>query len=171
MSLAALVERVTNSFYEWKETARGKQPYAIGAVDGSLLAVAGLWETWCRSGAEPVRSFTIITTAANNDLVHLHDRMPVILQPSDYEMWLTGSPAAANELLRSLPAGHLRTWPVTPRINRVGEVDGHVPADLWYARTKQDPSKGERWFFSEREAQAAGWRAPKKQPPARCRRT
>jgi len=114
-----------NSFFEWKKDGKTRRPYAIGLEDGGLMGVAGLWEPWRDpAGRGIIRSFTIITTVANEAMAPLHDRMPVIIAPEDYEIWLTGDPAAAKALLRPCPADRLRLWPVTPRINKAGDLDG-----------------------------------------------
>jgi putative SOS response-associated peptidase YedK len=68
-----------DSFYEWKKTATGKQPYAIALSDRSLMALAGLWENWRSPTGEWVRTFAIITTAPNELCAELHNRMPAIL--------------------------------------------------------------------------------------------
>ncbi len=114
-----------NSFFEWRKLDTVKQPYAIGLSDGALMGVAGLWEAW-RDGTTgtTVRSFTIITTTANELLAPIHDRMPVVIDPAEYQAWLEGEPEAARALLRPYPAERMRLWPVTPRINRVGAIDG-----------------------------------------------
>jgi putative SOS response-associated peptidase YedK len=83
-------------FYEWKKLdAKKKQPYAIAMKDGSLFAFAGLWERWKdRSDGTEHESFTIVTTDPNELMQPLHDRMPVIVKPSDYGRWLDpGNPA------------------------------------------------------------------------------
>ncbi len=113
-----------NSFFEWKATGKLKQPYAIGMSDGSLVGAAGLWETWRDpTSGEVVLSFTIITTAANDAVKLIHDRMPVIIHPDDYECWFAGDNAGAGRLLRPCPPEWLRVWPVSNRINKVGDVD------------------------------------------------
>ena len=67
--------------YDWKKTATGKQPYAIALADRSLMALAGLWETWRSPAGERVRSLAIITTTPNELCAELHNRMPVVLGP------------------------------------------------------------------------------------------
>lgn len=114
-----------NSFFEWTKVDKAKKPYAIGLTDGGLMGVAGLWEPWRDpASGERVRSFTIITTAANETMAPLHDRMPVIIDPADFEAWLSGGQAAAKALIRPCPTGWLRLWAVTPRVNKVGDIDG-----------------------------------------------
>ncbi len=75
-----------SGFYEWKKTGSGKEPYYIHA-GSSLLAFAGLYDHWQKDGDE-IYSYTIITTAANEMMSGLHERMPVILPPAHYEAWL-----------------------------------------------------------------------------------
>ena len=77
-----------DNFYEWKKTATGKQPYAIALPDRRLMALAGLWETWRSPAGERVRSFAIITTTPNELCAELHNRMPVVLKPERWPVWL-----------------------------------------------------------------------------------
>ncbi|MGP0089889.1 MAG: SOS response-associated peptidase [Xanthobacteraceae bacterium] len=85
----------TSGYYEWKPTPTGKQPYYITAVDGSPLSIARLWDQWkdIETG-EPVRSCTIIVTAANAVTGEIHDRMPVVLEPHQIDPWVDGLPEA-----------------------------------------------------------------------------
>jgi putative SOS response-associated peptidase YedK len=82
-----------DNFYEWKKTATGKQPYAIGLEGGRLMGMAGLWETWRSPEGERIRSFTIITTTPNALCAELHNRMPVVLEPSAWPASLGEQPA------------------------------------------------------------------------------
>lgn len=90
---------VADGFYEWKKSGSGKgvtkQPYYIRMRAEGPFAFAGLWETWRGpKGAElatPIQSCTILTTGPNELMQSLHDRMPVILPPDDYAMWLDPS--------------------------------------------------------------------------------
>lgn len=80
---------VADGFYEWQKVGRSKQPYHIALRDGGPLALAGLWESWEPDEAGPPHeSCTIITTQANRLLEPIHNRMPVILDPADYQQWL-----------------------------------------------------------------------------------
>jgi len=79
----------TNGFYEWKKEGKLKQPFLIHRQDGKPFAFAGLWSSWRNPEQEkPVETFTILTTDANDLLRPLHDRMPVILDPKDFDLWL-----------------------------------------------------------------------------------
>jgi putative SOS response-associated peptidase YedK len=106
-----------SGYYEWKPTPTGKRPYYISARDGSVLSFAGLWDEWhdIESG-EVVKSCTIIVTAANDLTGRVHDRMPVVLQ--QFEPWLAS--AAGAELLKPAPEDMLQMWPVSRKVNRVG---------------------------------------------------
>ena len=106
-------------FYEWQKLGKERQPYAVGLADRRLMALAGLWETWRSPAGERVRSFAIVTTAANPEVARLHDRMPVIL-PADAEAaWLDpGTPRAhLRELLAPLPSDQTAVVPVGPAVN------------------------------------------------------
>lgn len=109
-----------DGFYEWTATADGKQPWCIRAVDDGLFALAGLWERWTK-GDVPLETCTILTTSPNATIKPIHDRMPVIVQPADYNLWLD----PLNEDVESLqpvlrPAADtlLRTFPVSRHVNR-----------------------------------------------------
>lgn len=78
-----------SGFYEWKKTNGTKQPHWIHPADEPLFGFAGLWDIWRDDETgERVQSFTIITTGANEKIGKLHDRMPVILSPDEYDTWL-----------------------------------------------------------------------------------
>ena len=113
-----------DAFYEWRAQGDGpKQPYAIARRDGDLLAFAGLWEGWRGPAGEILRTFTIIVTAANEDLSPIHDRMPVILEQRDWPAWLGEQEADPTELLRPAEAGAVRIWPVSTRVNKPANND------------------------------------------------
>jgi len=119
-----------DSFYEWKKLdAKTKQPYAIALADRSLMALAGLWETWkSRANNETIRSFTIVTTTPNALCADLHDRMPVILPPDTWSMWLAAEPAEANQLKSLLVpyTGEMVAWPVSARVGNVKNNDASL---------------------------------------------
>lgn len=105
------------AYYEWGDDGRGgRQAHTLTAADGAPLAFAGLWEGWRdRASGDWLRTFTLITTAANPDVRPLHDRMPVILAPGDWARWLEpgdGDDPAA--LLRPCRAGTLAITAAPP---------------------------------------------------------
>ena len=79
---------LADGYYEWQKTPVGKRPYRIIMKSGEPFAMAGLWETWKDHQGKVVPSCTIITTAANDFLAPIHDRMPVILPREMEELWL-----------------------------------------------------------------------------------
>jgi putative SOS response-associated peptidase YedK len=118
-----------DSFYEWKKLdAKTKQPYAIALADRSLMALAGLWETWRSPVNETIRSFTIVTTRPNELCGELHNRMPVILPPHTWQVWLGEEPADPAQLKALLVpcAGEMTCWPVSQRIGNVKNNDASL---------------------------------------------
>jgi len=110
---------VADGFYEWKQAARPKQPYHIRLADERPFAFAGLWEHWQR-GELMIESCTIVTTAANDLLRPLHDRMPAILDPADYATWLDSQcqePETLETLLTPFPADRMTINSVSTAVN------------------------------------------------------
>jgi len=104
-------------FYEWQKTGGPKQPWLIEAIDGAPLSLAGLWERWA-GGEQPVETFSIITTTPNELVATIHDRMPVILAPEDFDAWLKPEPLpAAAALLRPYPAHLMKACRIGTRGN------------------------------------------------------
>ena len=112
-----------DAFYEWKAVADGKQPHAIARTDGAPLAFAGLWEGWRDPAGEVLRTFTIATTAANDDMAQLHDRMPMILEPDEWPVWLGEEAGEPAELLRPTSPGTVRYGPSPGRSTVSGTMD------------------------------------------------
>ena len=109
-----------SSFFEWKREGKAKQPYAIALKGGEPLSFAGLWENWKNPEGEWVRTFTIVTTEANELLRPLHDRMPASLDPADHAVWLGEQPAGPDvllALLRPYPLERMELWPVSTKVN------------------------------------------------------
>jgi putative SOS response-associated peptidase YedK len=111
---------LADGFYEWQKTDNGKQPYHIKMQDDSPFAFAGLWEVWDKYGEE-IRSGTIITTDANDLMNEIHHRMPVILHPEDYGLWLDldfDEKEALTALLKPYPSDAMEAYPVSRRVNK-----------------------------------------------------
>ena len=119
-----------SGFYEWQRDAARKVPHFIHLLNSEVFAAAGLHEFWPgKDGAAPVESFTIITTDANELVRPLHDRMPVILQEADYDAWLDPENKDTGKLkglLRPYPAGEMRAYPVSPRVNNAKNNDAEL---------------------------------------------
>jgi putative SOS response-associated peptidase YedK len=111
---------MADGFYEWEHKVQPRQPFHIVNRDGSPLGFAGLWERWKPPEGEPVESCTIITTKANEVVGRFHDRMPVILEPSDYDLWLdpgVQEPERVLPLLKQYPAERMEAHPVSTLVN------------------------------------------------------
>ena len=111
---------LADGLYEWQRQERRKQPFYIRLRDGRPFAFAGLWEHWEGSEGMAIQSCTILTTTSNEVVGRIHDRMPVILSPTDYDRWLDPSiqePAVLQTLLRPYPADEMTAYPVSTRVN------------------------------------------------------
>lgn len=109
-----------SGFYEWKkESPKRKQPYFIRPRDGGLFALAGLWECWHDPHGQPVESYTLLTTEANELMQPLHERMPVILDPSSERAWLdpSSSSDALHSLLVPFPSERMERFAVTSYVS------------------------------------------------------
>lgn len=109
-----------NGFYMWQRTETRKLPWYISRKDGGPLAFAGLLEQWSTPGGVEIETCTIITIAADNMLRRLCDRMPAILDPQDFPLWLASSPTSSRRLcslLRSPSSEKLAAHAVRPLVN------------------------------------------------------
>lgn len=116
----------TDGFYEWQRNAGGaKQPYFFQLRDEeSPFAFAGLWERWKSTDGKVLETCTILTTQANEVLAPVHDRMPVIIHPADYDLWLNEDERQRplrRELLRPFPAEEMTSHPVGLKVNSPSE--------------------------------------------------
>jgi putative SOS response-associated peptidase YedK len=112
---------VADGFYEWKKGAdtKTKQPYYIRLKKDRPFAFAGLAEHWTRNG-EAIDSCTLITTDPNELMAEIHDRMPVILPPEDYDLWLDPEFEGKEKLLsllRPYPADEMKAYPISALVN------------------------------------------------------
>jgi putative SOS response-associated peptidase YedK len=109
-----------DGFYEWQKVDGKKQPYFIRLRDDGPFAIAGLWEHWQSPDGSEIESVTLLTTAANDAVRPLHDRMPVIIAPADYGLWLDTAVQKAEgvqHLLRPFDATAMLAYPVNPLVN------------------------------------------------------
>ena len=112
----------TDGFYEWSTLdAKAKQPFAFTMRSGEPFAFAGLWDAWKETNGDWLQSFAIITTDPNELTATVHNRMPVILKPSEYDRWLTRGDAERPpvDLLRPYDAQEMTAHPVDPRVGNV----------------------------------------------------
>ena len=113
---------LANGFYEWKSQpgTKTKTPYFIHLKNGDVFAFAGLWDEWHSSDGSTIRSCTIVTTTPNELMSTIHNRMPVILKPENYDEWLDASPQTPESLahlIQPFPAKSMDAYPVSTLVN------------------------------------------------------
>jgi len=113
-----------DGFYEWLRAGKTKQPYCFEVNEGQLFAFAGIWETWKDPNRNAMQTCSILTTTPSAVTSAVHDRMPVILDPDCYDLWLDPgmkNPDAASDLLKPSNALLMRCYPVSARVNHVAK--------------------------------------------------
>jgi len=124
-----------DGFYEWMRAGKTKQPYCFEVNEGELFAFAGLWERWKDPNGNWIKSCTILTTMPNAVTAAIHDRMPVILDPDVYDIWLDPGfrdVTAVSEMLKPYDGRVMRSFPVSTRINQTANDDAECakPVEL-----------------------------------------
>jgi putative SOS response-associated peptidase YedK len=98
---------------------------------GAPFGLAGIWESWVHPGSgEIVRTFCIITTAANEMIEDLHNRMPVIVPPQEYDRWLSAAEPDPSDLLVLFPSEFMSMWPVSLLVNKPDHDEPSILARL-----------------------------------------
>ncbi len=113
---------LADGFYEWSKPKSGttKTPYYFTLKDHQPFAFAGLWETWISPEGDPLKSACILTTSPNQTVKIIHNRMPVILHPADYQRWLDPrerTPQDLQGLLKPYPDEEMTSYPVSTYVN------------------------------------------------------
>ncbi|HEX2837103.1 MAG TPA: SOS response-associated peptidase [Phycisphaerales bacterium] len=121
-----------SSFYEWEKRPEGKQPWSIRVKGVPLFCLAGLWDGNDKIG-EPVESFTILTRAPNALMATIHDRMPCIVRPEMYDLWLdpaNKTPESLAPVLHPFSPEEMEAHRVSTRVNssRVNDSQLSEPA-------------------------------------------
>ena len=139
---------IADAFYEWRRTGTGKgrppaQPFLIRRRDGAPMALAGLWESWTGPNGEEVDTACIVTTSANATIAPIHDRMPVILEPEDFDAWLeteSDDAALAQQLIR--PAGEdvLEFFTIGTDVNKVSNDNVDVQRPVAESSAEAPPA-------------------------------
>lgn len=109
-----------DGFYEWKRTNGRKQPFYIRMRDGKAFGFAGLWDSWDGPGGEAVESCALLTTGPNEIVRPIHDRMPVIVSPRDYDLWLSPEvqdPRLLSKIFLPYPADGMTAYAVRTSVN------------------------------------------------------
>jgi putative SOS response-associated peptidase YedK len=110
-----------DGFYEWKADGGRKRPYFIRARRGGPIAFAGLWETWTGPNGEEMDTACIVTTSANRTLAPIHERMPVVIAPEAFDLWLDCANvelATAAALIAPAPDSLLDAYEISTAVNR-----------------------------------------------------
>jgi putative SOS response-associated peptidase YedK len=115
-----------DGFYEWQRKGAVKQPFCFEVSDGELFAFAGLWDRWKDPSGQWIKSCSILTTTPNVVTSAVHDRMPVILDRDNYDLWLDPGMTdvkVVSEMLKPYDAQLMRSYPVSARVNSVANDD------------------------------------------------
>lgn len=132
---AAMIRRrclvIADGYYEWRRTAAGTSgtPFLFRRTGGTPIGFAGLWDSWLGADGSEIDTACIVTTAANGAASAVHPRMPVMLDPADFEAWLDVdgvSPAKAAHLLRPAPEDTLTIVEIGRVVNKVANDDASV---------------------------------------------
>jgi putative SOS response-associated peptidase YedK len=118
-----------DGFYEWQKVGERKRPFHVRARSGAPLAFAGLWETWCGPNGEELETAAIVTTTANGTLKPIHDRMPVVVPPDGFDLWLNCAEVdekTAVALIAPAPDDLLEAFEISTAVNRVVNDDARL---------------------------------------------
>lgn len=136
-----------SGFYEWKRFGKGhkSQPYWVPSKDGGIVAFGGLVETWSDPNGSEIDSGCIITTAANDSFAEIHHRLPLVIQPQDFERWLdcrTQEPRDISDLLRPVEDDYFEAVPVGEAVNKVANSGRDIQQRVEPVKT--DPATDEQ---------------------------
>jgi putative SOS response-associated peptidase YedK len=113
-----------NGFFEWKAEGKIKQPFYISLKSGEPMSMGGLWESWKTPEGGILRTVCIVTTSPNTVMQPIHDRMPVIVAPENWQSWLNGMPEEVGGMVAPYRDGELQAWPVSRRVSKTQDDDG-----------------------------------------------
>jgi putative SOS response-associated peptidase YedK len=122
-----------DGFYEWKADVGRKRPFCIRPRNRQPVAFAGLWETWTGPNGEEVDTACIVTTAANRLLAPIHDRMPVVIAPEAFDLWLDCAhvdAVTAAALIAPAPEGLFEAYEISTAVNRTANDSAAVIAPI-----------------------------------------
>ena len=131
-----------DGFYEWKAAGQRKQPYYVRAKSGAPLAFAGLWETWMGPNGEEMETAAIVTTRANRTLAPIHERMPVVVPPEAFDLWLDCAKVdAETAAVLIVPAADdlLEAYEVSTAVNRTANDNAKL-IERWSAPAEAEPA-------------------------------
>lgn len=123
--------RPADGFYEWKRDGKTKHAYCFEVNDGELFAFAGLWDGWKDANGNWIKTCSILTTTPNAVASAIHDRMPVILDPDSYDLWLDPGMTdvrVVSEFLKPFDPSAMRCYLGSTRVNQVANDDEECSA-------------------------------------------
>ena len=118
-----------DGFFEWRREGSRKQPYLFALLRGGPFAIAAIWERWSDGDLASIESCALLTTAANALVGEYHDRMPVLLAPQDFDLWLDPSVSSVDQLgalFEPFAADAMSVYPVSTRVNSPANDDPGV---------------------------------------------
>ena len=137
-----------SGFYEWKrppnESGVKSQAYWIRPKNGGVIAFAGLMETYASADGSEVDTAAILTTAANQTMRSIHDRMPVVIEPKDFDRWLdckAGEPRHVADLMRPAQEDFFEALPVSDLVNKVSNMGKDLQKPVAVAELQEKPPK------------------------------
>ena len=134
-----------SGFYEWRrDGSKRSQAYWVRPRHGGIVAFAGLMETYAEPGGSEVDTAAILTTAASSDIAHIHDRMPVVIMPQDFERWLdcrTREPRDVAHLMRTPEQGLFEAIPVSDKVNKVANTGPDLQERMEIVPAPKAPEK------------------------------
>ncbi len=142
-----------DGFFEWKPDGKVKRPYFVYRKDRAPFAFAGLWENWMGPNGEEVETAAIVTTEASSSIAHIHHRMPVMLEPDQFDMWLDTKNVdaqTATALIGPLSDEKVAAHAISQKVNRVVNDAPEVTAPL----TAQERAEQEMQVAADSAANA-----------------
>ncbi|THK39750.1 SOS response-associated peptidase [Ensifer sp. MPMI2T] len=137
-----------SGFYEWHRPVKGSgeasQTYWVRPKRGGIVAFAGLMETWSSADGSEVDTAAILTTGANKSIRHIHDRMPVVIQPEDFARWLdckTQEPRDVADLMAPAPDDYFEAIAVSDKVNKVANTGPELQAEVTPIRSPETASR------------------------------
>jgi putative SOS response-associated peptidase YedK len=127
----------TTGFYEWKKSGAAKKgeshPYFIQPAETTLMAFAGVWETFLAADGSEIDTAAILTVPANGLMRQIHDRMPAVVHPKDFAAWLDCRETSAGEALKLIPPvadDYFEAFPVSTKVNKFSNDDESLVVPL-----------------------------------------
>lgn len=140
-----------DGFYEWKREGERKRAFVVRPRSRQPVAFAGLWETWTGPNGEELESAAIITTDASRSIAAIHDRMPAIVPPEAFDLWLDCARVdaeTASALIAPSPDASIEAYEISPAVNRVANDSPELLAPVAQAvapfAAKAKPPAGKR---------------------------